>query len=76
MTGQELLDSLGKLFGQKLQAKSEFRSETTYRKFPLGSVIVHPNRPIPPPGEAEPSVLIPTSNPRLTISPTGATPHR
>ena len=30
MTGQELLDSLGKLFGQKLQAKSEFRSETTY----------------------------------------------
>jgi NADH-quinone oxidoreductase subunit C len=31
MTGQELLDSLGKLFGQKLQAKSEFRGETTYR---------------------------------------------
>ncbi|TMQ70880.1 MAG: fibronectin type III domain-containing protein [Candidatus Eisenbacteria bacterium] len=53
-----------------------FRSETTYRKFPLGSVIVHPNRPILPPGEAEPSVLIPTSNPRLTISPTGATQHR
>ena len=30
MTGQELLDSLGKLFGQKLQAKTEFRGETTY----------------------------------------------
>src|ERR1051325_5184273 len=30
MTGKELLDSLGKLFGQKLQAKSEFRGETTY----------------------------------------------
>jgi NADH-quinone oxidoreductase subunit C len=30
MTGQELLDSLGKLLGPKLQAKTEFRGETTY----------------------------------------------
>ena len=30
MTGQEMLDSLGKLFGQKLQNKTEFRGETTY----------------------------------------------
>ena len=30
MTGHELLDSLGKLFGQKLQNKTEFRGETTY----------------------------------------------
>src|ERR1700726_742341 len=30
MTGQELLESLGKLFGQKLQNKTEFRGETTY----------------------------------------------
>src|SRR5436190_2236067 len=30
MTGQELLDSLGKLFGQKLQNKTEFRGETIY----------------------------------------------
>ena len=30
MTGQELLESLGKLFGPKLQAKTEFRAETTY----------------------------------------------
>lgn len=30
MTGQELLDSLGKLFGQKRQNKTEFRGETTY----------------------------------------------
>src|SRR2546423_15318894 len=30
MTGKELLDSLGKLFGQKLQSKTEFRGETTY----------------------------------------------
>src|SRR5438477_10800345 len=30
MTGKELLDSLGKLFGQKLQNKTEFRGETTY----------------------------------------------
>src|SRR5438067_9645144 len=30
MTGPELLASLGKLFGQKLQGKSEFRGETTY----------------------------------------------
>src|SRR5438128_8825371 len=30
MTGPELLASLGKLFEQKLQAKTEFRGETTY----------------------------------------------
>jgi NADH-quinone oxidoreductase subunit C len=30
MTGQELLTSLGKLFGAKLQNKTEFRGETTY----------------------------------------------
>jgi NADH-quinone oxidoreductase subunit C len=30
MTGQELLDSLGKLFGAKLRAKTEFRGETAY----------------------------------------------
>jgi NADH-quinone oxidoreductase subunit C len=30
MTGSELLGSLGKLFGQKLQNKTEFRGETTY----------------------------------------------
>src|SRR5262249_58096282 len=30
MTGQELLDSVAKLFGQKLHAKTEFRGETTY----------------------------------------------
>ena len=30
MTGQELLDSLGKLFGPKLREKTEFRGETTY----------------------------------------------
>ena len=30
MTGQELLNSLGELFGQKIQARTEFRSETTY----------------------------------------------
>jgi NADH-quinone oxidoreductase subunit C len=30
MTGQELLESLGKLFGQKLQDKTVFRGETTY----------------------------------------------
>src|ERR1700730_3195953 len=30
MTGQELLASLGKLFGPKLQAETEFRGETTY----------------------------------------------
>ena len=34
MTGQELLDSLGKLFGQKLQHKTEFRGETTYTILP------------------------------------------
>jgi len=30
MTGSELLGSLGKLFGPKLQAKTEFRGETTF----------------------------------------------
>ncbi len=30
MTGSELLSSLGKLLGPKLQAKTEFRDETTY----------------------------------------------
>ncbi len=30
MTGQELLNSFGKLFGEKLQSKTEFRGETTY----------------------------------------------
>src|SRR6202022_3304442 len=30
MTGPELLASLGKLFGPKLQEKTEFRGETTY----------------------------------------------
>jgi len=30
MTGQELLTSLSKLFGAKLQNKTEFRGETTY----------------------------------------------
>jgi NADH-quinone oxidoreductase subunit C len=30
MTGPQLLDSLSKLFGPKLQAKTEFRGETTY----------------------------------------------
>jgi len=30
MTGQELLDSLGKLFGPKIQHRIEFRGETTY----------------------------------------------
>ena len=34
MTGQELLDSLGKLFGQKLQNKTEFLGETTYTILP------------------------------------------
>ena len=34
MTGSELLASLGKLFGQKLQAKTEFRGETTYTILP------------------------------------------
>jgi NADH-quinone oxidoreductase subunit C len=34
MTGQELLDSLGKLFGPKLQEKTEFRGETTYTILP------------------------------------------
>jgi NADH-quinone oxidoreductase subunit C len=30
MTGQEMLDSLGKSFGEKIQDKTEFRGETTY----------------------------------------------
>jgi NADH-quinone oxidoreductase subunit C len=30
MTGSQLLDSLGKLFGPKIQEKTEFRGETTY----------------------------------------------
>ncbi|HEY6111858.1 MAG TPA: NADH-quinone oxidoreductase subunit C [Chthoniobacterales bacterium] len=30
MTGRELLDSLAKLLGPKLQSKTEFRGETTY----------------------------------------------
>jgi NADH-quinone oxidoreductase subunit C len=30
MTGQELLDSLGKSLGEKLQHKTEFRGETSY----------------------------------------------
>ena len=30
MTGPELLNSLGQLLGEKLQAKAEFRGETTY----------------------------------------------
>jgi NADH-quinone oxidoreductase subunit C len=34
MTGGQLLDSLSKLFGQKLQDKIEFRGETTYTIFP------------------------------------------
>ncbi len=53
-----------------------FRGETTYRKFPLGSAIVHPNRRVVGPGATEPAGAIPTSNPRLTIYPSGATPHR
>ena len=34
MTGGQLLDSLSKLFGQKLQDKTEFRGETTYTILP------------------------------------------
>ena len=34
MTAQELLDSLGQLFGAKLQEKTEFRGETTYTILP------------------------------------------
>jgi NADH-quinone oxidoreductase subunit C len=34
MTGQELLNSLGKLFGPKIQNKTEFRDETTYTILP------------------------------------------
>ena len=35
MTGQELLASLSKLFGAKLQNKTEFRGETTYTILPI-----------------------------------------
>lgn len=34
MTGPELLESLGKLFGAKIQEKTEFRGETTYTILP------------------------------------------
>src|ERR1700676_5032457 len=34
MTGQELLNSLSKLFGAKIQDKTEFRGETTYTILP------------------------------------------
>jgi NADH-quinone oxidoreductase subunit C len=34
MTGQELLASLSKLFGSKIQSKTEFRGETTYTILP------------------------------------------
>ena len=34
MTGPQLLDSLSQLFGPKLQAKTEFRGETTYTILP------------------------------------------
>jgi len=34
MTGQQLLESLGKLFGPKIQNKTEFRDETTYTVLP------------------------------------------
>jgi NADH-quinone oxidoreductase subunit C len=34
MTGPELLNSLGKLFGPKIQNKTEFRGETTYTILP------------------------------------------
>lgn len=34
MTGQELLDALGKLFGPKIQNKAEFRGETTFTVSP------------------------------------------
>ena len=34
MTGQELLDSLGKLLGPKIQNKAEFRGETTFTVSP------------------------------------------
>src|SRR5712692_4849130 len=34
MTGQELLASLSKLFGPKIQSKAEFRGETTYSILP------------------------------------------
>jgi hypothetical protein len=53
-----------------------FRSEATYRKFPLGAVQVHTRRFVPPPGGTEPARLLTTSNPRLSIAPTSSTPHR
>jgi NADH-quinone oxidoreductase subunit C len=31
MTGEQLLESLGKLFGDKIEEKTEFRGETTFR---------------------------------------------
>ena len=34
MTGKQLLDSLSKLFGPKIQDKTEFRGETTYTILP------------------------------------------
>lgn len=34
MTGGELLESLGKLFGPRIQEKTEFRGETTYTILP------------------------------------------
>jgi NADH-quinone oxidoreductase subunit C len=34
MTGQELLNSLGRLFGATIQDKAEFRGETTYHILP------------------------------------------
>jgi NADH-quinone oxidoreductase subunit C len=34
MTGPQLLESLGKLFGPKIQSKTEFRDETTYTILP------------------------------------------
>jgi len=52
-----------------------FRSEGSFRKFPMGAVIVHPNRHVGPEG-ANPTLGIPTLNPRLTIYPTRVTPHR
>ena len=40
MTGQQLLESLGKLFGPKIQNKTEFRDETTYTVLPADLVEV------------------------------------
>ena len=36
MTAEELSDSLGKRFGEKIQAKTEFRGETSYTIAPSG----------------------------------------